>query len=97
MGVRLCLCETVSATGPIVHPSGDTRMNMEQWRNNTDRRKQKDSEKKLSQCHLVRHKYYWTALGTNPHLWDEKPTTNRLSYGRAVNIGLTFKVDFIQM
>jgi hypothetical protein len=69
--------------------------NTEQWRNNTDRGKQKDSEKKLSQCHLIRHKYYWTALGKNPGLWDEKSTTNRLSYGTAVNIGLKLKVNFI--
>jgi hypothetical protein len=41
---------------PIVHPSDDTCMNMEQQWNDTDRGKPKDLEKNLSQCHLVHHK-----------------------------------------
>jgi hypothetical protein len=41
---------------PFVHPPDDIRVNTEQWWNDTDRGKLKDSEKNLSQCHFVHHK-----------------------------------------
>jgi hypothetical protein len=55
-GVSLCLCGTWVPKEPIVHPPHDRLVNMEQRWNYTDRRKPKDSEKNLSQCHFDRHK-----------------------------------------
>jgi hypothetical protein len=46
--IFLCLCGIVTANGPTVHPPDDTRVNMEQQWNDTDRGKLKDSEKNLS-------------------------------------------------
>jgi hypothetical protein len=37
--VRLCLCGTAAANGPIVHLPDDTWVNMEQWWNDIDRGK----------------------------------------------------------
>jgi hypothetical protein len=51
--------------------------------NDIDRGKPKNSEKNLSQCHLVYHKSHWIDLGANPGLRDERPGINRLSYGTA--------------
>jgi len=51
------------------------RMSVEQWRNDTDRKKAKYSEKTLFQCKLVRHE---TQIGG---LRVERQVTNRLSRG----------------
>jgi hypothetical protein len=56
---------------------------MEQRWDYNDRRKLKDSEKKLTQCRFVHHKSTWTDLGANRDLWGKKPVTSRLSYGTA--------------
>jgi hypothetical protein len=49
--VRLCLCGTAAANGPIVSPLD----NMKQRWNDINIGKPKDSEKNLSQCHFVHH------------------------------------------
>jgi hypothetical protein len=59
---------------------------MEQRRNDIDRGKPKGSEKlTCPSATLSTIKLSWTALGTNPGLRGEKPVTNRLSFGTAVN------------
>jgi hypothetical protein len=45
--------------------------------------KPKNSEKNLSQCHFVHHKYHRTDSGANPGYRGERPVTNRLSHGMA--------------
>jgi hypothetical protein len=47
-----------------------------QWKD-IDRGKPKDSEKNLSQCHVVHHKSHWIDLGANPGRRVERPATNR--------------------
>jgi hypothetical protein len=42
-----------------------------QW-NDNNRRKLKNSEKNLSQCHFDRHKSHMDCLGTNPGLLGER-------------------------
>jgi hypothetical protein len=61
---------------------------MEQRWNDTDREKQKDSEKNLSQHHFVHHKSH-PALGANRGLRGKKLATNRLSYGTSNNTTYT--------
>jgi hypothetical protein len=39
--------------------------------------KPKNSEKNLSQCHFVRHKFHWIDPGTNPGRRGERPATNQ--------------------
>jgi hypothetical protein len=51
--VRLFL-QTAATNGPIVHLPDD--MCGERWWNDIDRRKPKNSEKNLPQCHFVHHK-----------------------------------------
>jgi hypothetical protein len=57
---------------------------MEQQWYDTDKRKPKESEKSLSQCHFVLHKSHMNSHGTNPRLHGKKTATNRLSYGTAL-------------
>jgi hypothetical protein len=52
-----------ASNGPFVHVQNDILLNIEQWWNDIDRDKLKDSEKNLSQCHFVHHKYH---LDANP-------------------------------
>jgi hypothetical protein len=54
-GLRLCVCGTSAANGPIVYA-----MNMEHRWNGIYRGKPKDSEKRLSQCHLPTTNPTWT-------------------------------------
>jgi hypothetical protein len=54
-GVRLCLCGTPAANGPIAQSPDDTWLNIEQRRNDTYRWKPKDSKKNLPQGHFVHH------------------------------------------
>jgi hypothetical protein len=54
----------------------------QRWKD-IDRGKPKNSEKNLSQCHLVHHKSHWIDLGTNPDRRGENPATNHLSHGMA--------------
>jgi hypothetical protein len=53
---------------------------MEQWWNDIDRRKQKNAEEHISQCHFARNPT-WTNLGVKPGLHSEKLATNHLSCG----------------
>jgi hypothetical protein len=46
-------------------------------------RSPKNSEKNLSHCYFVHHKYHTDWTGANPGLNGERPATNRLSYGMA--------------
>jgi hypothetical protein len=47
--------------------AGYTQVNMEQWWNDTDRGKlEKNSEKNLSQCHFVHHKFHMDYPGCKP-------------------------------
>jgi hypothetical protein len=64
-GVRPCLCGTATATGPIVHPSHD----MSEYGTAVEwswQGKQKDSNRNLSQCHFVHHKFYMDCSGLEP-------------------------------
>jgi hypothetical protein len=66
MGARLRVCATVAAnwpTVPIVYPSDDTRVRVEQLWNDTDREKQKDLEKNLSQDNFNHHKSHMDCPG----------------------------------
>jgi hypothetical protein len=74
-----------ASNGSIVHPSDDTWVNIEQRWKDIDRGKPKDSEKNLSQCHAVHHKSHMGWLGWKPGLRCEKPVTNHLSYGSALD------------
>jgi hypothetical protein len=76
-------CETAAANGPTVHPPDDTRVNMD-WRwNYTDRGNRTTRRKTCPSATLSTSNPTSTALGTKPGLRDEKPATNRLSYGTA--------------
>jgi hypothetical protein len=70
-----------ASNGPFIHPPNDTWVNIEQRWNDTDRRKPKDSENNLSQCHSVQHKSHTDWHG---HQSELPQATNRLSY-RAVH------------
>jgi hypothetical protein len=72
-----------AANGPSVHPPDDTRVNMEHRWNDINRGKPKDSEKSCPSATLSTTSPTWTALSTNQGLRDEKPATNRMSYGTA--------------
>jgi hypothetical protein len=57
-GVRLCPCGTAATNGPIVLPTD------EQGRDDNDREKPKDSEKNLSQSHVVHRKSHIDRSGS---------------------------------
>jgi hypothetical protein len=50
-----CLCGTEATKRPTVHPPDDTRVNLEQWWNDTDGENRRTQEKNLSQWHFVHH------------------------------------------
>jgi hypothetical protein len=81
--VRLCLW-TATTNRPIVHFTPDNLYNNGEalW-NDTDRWKQKNSKKSLTQCHSVHHKSQIYDRGAKKGSRDERPTTNRLSHGTA--------------
>jgi hypothetical protein len=56
---------------------------MEQWRNNIDKVKLKNSEKTCPIATLCTRNPTWTALGVNSSLHGEKIVTNYLSCGMA--------------
>jgi hypothetical protein len=62
-------------------------VNRAQWFNDVDRGKLKDSEKNLSQCQFVHHKFHIDH--------DEKLVTNRLSYGMALTPPYSADVYFL--
>ena len=64
----------------------ETMMSMEQWRNDTDRRKPMYSEKNLSHCHFV-HNMEWNS----GHSVDS-PANNVLSNGSATEDPLSSKL-----
>jgi hypothetical protein len=85
-GVRLCHW-TAATNGPFVRPQiicqyGNPR------RNDIDRRKPKNSEKTLFQCHSVHRK----SPDANPGLRCERPATNRLSHGTTYSIHILLSV-----
>jgi hypothetical protein len=43
-------------------------MNMEQWWNDIDKEKLKDSEKNVSQCHFVHHKSHMEVSSHNEYI-----------------------------
>jgi hypothetical protein len=53
---------------PLIHPPNDIWVNMEQWWNDIDMEKPKDSEKDLFQCHFIHHKSHmdWPGRETGP-------------------------------
>jgi hypothetical protein len=53
---------------------------MEYWWIETDRRKSKYLERKLSQCDFVHTDLTWTGLILNPGLCTERPGTNCLNH-----------------
>jgi hypothetical protein len=55
---RLCLYGTAATNGLTVQVPDDIRVNTEQQWNDSDRGKLKNSEKNLSQCHFVHHKFH---------------------------------------
>ena len=63
---------TASTNGPFV-PATDVGQI-------TDKGKQKKSEKTLSQCHSVLHKYSDTDMGPNLDLHGDMPTTTELQH-----------------
>jgi hypothetical protein len=71
-------------------------MNVEHWGNDTDRRKRKQPEKNLSQCHSVHYKFHTHWPGIELDLCSEKPLVNHLSHGMAsVTLSEAFTSDFI--
>jgi hypothetical protein len=77
-GVRLFLWSWVTS-GPFVRPPNEIWVNMEQWWDDTDRKKPKDVETNLPQCHSVHHMFHMDWPGRWSSLRGLKPTTNRLS------------------
>lgn len=61
-------------------------MNLEQRRNNKDRRKPKNSEEACLSATLSTTDPTWSALGVNPGVRGENPTAIRLSYDTAVSL-----------
>jgi hypothetical protein len=59
---------------------------MKQWWHDTDRVKQKYSEKAFSSATFFTTNLTWIDLGGNPGLHAEKPATNRLSRGKNVEV-----------
>jgi hypothetical protein len=56
IGMRLYVCGTGLLTvPPTIHLLDGKCVKMEEWWNDTDRRKQNDSDKNVSQCHLSPH------------------------------------------
>jgi hypothetical protein len=64
--------------------------------NDTDRRKPENSEKNLSQCYFVHHKFHVEWPGLEPG-----PATDRLNHGMAINplnwkvAKLSYLIDFV--
>jgi hypothetical protein len=61
----------------VIYENGEPR-----W-NDIDRVKAKNSDKNMSQCHLVNHKSHMEWLGREIGPSLRSPATNRLSYERA--------------
>jgi hypothetical protein len=63
---------------------------MERWWNNTDRVKQKYSEKSMTRLHGVITNRTLTDLGSNPGFCDERPAINRLRHGVASSRSVSY-------
>jgi hypothetical protein len=86
-GVRLCLCGTAAANGPIVRSPYDTRMNEYRvpleccWQEKTKWLEYKSIPVPLCSTNLA-----LTALGANPCLRGEKPTTKCICSGTVLDL-----------
>jgi hypothetical protein len=87
------VCGTAACSGPFVHPTDDTRVNVEQQWNYTDRENRRTRRKTCPSATFSTTNPTFTALGTNPVLCGEKPATNRLSYGTAMYNTLKYIVN----
>jgi hypothetical protein len=60
-------------------------LSMEHWWNDTDRGNRSTGRDTCPSATLSITDSTWTGLGANPGLGGEKPATNRLSHGTALN------------
>jgi hypothetical protein len=82
-GGRLCLYWTVVANKPTVQPWDETRVNMEQQWNDTDKKNQRTPSKTCPSVTLSITNPTLTILSTNSGLHSQKHATNCSSYGTA--------------
>lgn len=68
---------------PFIHPLHDLCIKVEQLWHDTDRRKLKDSEENLSECHFV---HVRIGVGTITDLHSNKPMANSLIDGTAFTL-----------
>jgi hypothetical protein len=66
--VKLCLCGTAAANGPIVHPPDDTWVNMDQRWDDIDRGNQRTRRKTCPSATLCTTNTTWTVLEANADL-----------------------------
>jgi hypothetical protein len=70
-GVRLCLCGTAAASGPFVHLPDDTRVNIEQRWNDTDRVYRRTRRKTFPSVTLPPQiPLDWPGREHGPPLWE---------------------------
>jgi hypothetical protein len=83
-GVERCLCAHAARLCPvaILRMTGERLCNY--GRTTTIRRKRKYLEKTVPQCHFVHYEFHMVMiLGVCPGPSDDRPETNRMSYGAA--------------
>jgi hypothetical protein len=99
---RLCLCGTVPQTDPLPPPQMIHEwIWSEQWWNDTDRWKPKNSEKHQPQCHFVHHESQsdWHGREPGPSRWEagDEPPELWLSWGSNWSLSGLIFVCYLMM